>query len=96
MLHVVGSAFAGSKWCGRGPALDGPGLAIGDPRKGTLSCLRSRIGAMASRCGLKIIRSSTGKIKLLCSTLKISFKMDIKGFHKGQLVKTTRFVFKVN
>lgn len=50
---------------------------------------------MASRCGLKIHGLQQGN-KIAVFDIKVSFKMDIKGIQKGQLVKTSGFVFKVN
>lgn len=35
MLDAVGPAPLGSKWCGRGPAPDGPGLSVWGPQKET-------------------------------------------------------------
>lgn len=71
MLDVVGPALPGVKMVRARPQRrTAPALRSGDPRKGTLSCLRSRIGAMVSSAVLKKKYGLQGN--------KIVF--DIKGF----------------
>lgn len=72
MLDVVGPALPGVKMVRARPQRrTAPALRSGDPRKGTLSCLRSRIGAMVSSAVLK--KNTVFREIKLCSTLKVSF-----------------------